>query len=101
MPFSPARVSCQPENTFPKRIPLYKQHYKNNDGNLLSNFKDNHKVLGITPEDIGKIAIERGIPTILDYFRKDVVVKIKKEHGKAKVITATNVFAHIENVNEI
>jgi SAM-dependent methyltransferase len=72
-----------------------------NDGNLLSNFKDDHKVLGITPEDIGKIAIERGIPTILDYFKKDVVEKIKKEHGKAKIITATNVFAHINNVNEI
>ena len=72
-----------------------------NDGNLLSNFKDNHKVLGITPEEIGKIAIEKGIPTILDYFKKEVVEKIKKEYGKAKIITATNVFAHIENVNEI
>jgi SAM-dependent methyltransferase len=72
-----------------------------NDGNLLSNFKGNHKVLGITPEDIGKIAIEKGIPTILDYFKKDVVEKIKKEYGKAKIITATNVFAHIDNVNEI
>jgi len=71
-----------------------------NDGNLLSNFKD-HKVLGITPEEIGKIAIERGIPTIIDYFRKEVVDKIKKEHGKSKIITATNVFAHIENINEI
>lgn len=72
-----------------------------NDGNLLSNFKDNHRVLGITPEEIGKIAIERGIPTIIDYFTKDVVEKVKAEHGKAKIITATNVFAHIENVNEI
>ena len=72
-----------------------------NDGNLLSNFKDNHKVLGITPEQIGKIAIQRGIPTIIDYFRKDVVNKIKKEYGKAKIITATNVFAHIDNINEI
>jgi len=72
-----------------------------NDGNLLSNFKDNHKVLGITPEDIGKLAIEKGIPTILNYFKKDVVEKIKKEYGKAKVITATNVFAHIDNINEI
>jgi len=72
-----------------------------NDGNLLSNFKDNHKILGITPEDIGRIAIKRGIPTILDYFKKDVVEKIKSEHGKAKVITATNVFAHIDNINEI
>ena len=72
-----------------------------NDGNLLSNFKDNHRVLGITPEEIGKIAIERSIPTVIDYFRKEVVEKIKKKHGKAKIITATNVFAHIEKPNEI
>ncbi len=72
-----------------------------NDGNLLSNFKGNHRVLGITPEEIGKIAIEKGIPTIIDYFRKEVVDKAKNEHGKAKAITATNVFAHIENINEI
>jgi hypothetical protein len=72
-----------------------------NDGNLLSNFKDHHRVLGVTPEDIGRIAIERGIPTVLDYFTKDVVRGIVSEHGKAKVITATNVFAHIENVNDI
>ncbi|MFC1957673.1 class I SAM-dependent methyltransferase [Chloroflexota bacterium] len=72
-----------------------------NDGNLLSNFKDNHRVLGITPEEIGKIAIERGIPTIIDYFTTGVVKKAKSEYGKAKIITATNVFAHIENINEI
>lgn len=72
-----------------------------NDGNLLSNFKDNHRVLGITPEEIGKLAIQRGIPTIIDYFTKQVVEKVKSEYGKAKIITATNVFAHIENVNDI
>jgi len=72
-----------------------------NDGNLLSNFKDIHRVLGVTPEEIGKIAIARGIPTIIDYFDKDVVKKIVSKHGKAKVITATNVFAHIEDVNGI
>lgn len=72
-----------------------------NDGNLLSNFRSEHRVLGITPEEIGKIAIGRGIPTIIDYFTKKVVDKIKSEHGEAKIITATNVFAHIDNVNEI
>ena len=36
-----------------------------NDGNLLSNFKNDFKVLGVTPENIGKIAIKRGIPTLL------------------------------------
>lgn len=72
-----------------------------NDGNLLSNFKDNHRVLGVTPEDIGKIAIERGIPTIQDYFTHQVALDICSNHGRAKVVTATNVFAHIENINEI
>jgi len=72
-----------------------------NDGNLLSNFKANHKVLGITPEEIGKTAIQRGIPTIIDYFNRKTAQRILSEHGKAKVITATNVFAHIENINKI
>ncbi len=72
-----------------------------NDGNLLSNFKDNHRVLGITPEEIGKIATARGIPTIINYFTRDVALKVNSEYGKAKIITATNVFAHIENINDI
>ncbi|TSA44774.1 methyltransferase domain-containing protein, partial [bacterium] len=72
-----------------------------NDGNLLNNFKNKHKILGITPEDIGKIAVENGIPTILDYFTREVAQNVKKEYGLAKIITATNVFAHIDNVNEV
>ncbi len=72
-----------------------------NDGNLLSNFKDKYKVLGVTPENIGKIAIKKGIPTIIDYFDSNVVKKINKNFGKAKVITATNVFAHITEVNKL
>ncbi|HAH31261.1 MAG TPA: methyltransferase [Elusimicrobia bacterium] len=72
-----------------------------NDGNLLSNFKDRHRVLGITPEEIGRIAIERGIPTIIEYFTEKSVLRVLSEYGKARLITATNVFAHIENVNNI
>ncbi len=72
-----------------------------NDGNLLSNFKENHKVLGVTPEKIGKIAIKKGIPTIIDYFDEKISKKIIRKYGKAKIITATNVFAHIDNINSI
>ena len=70
-----------------------------NDGNLLNNFKNHHKVLGITPEKIGKIAIKKGINTLIRYFDKNTSDLILRKFGKAKVITATNVFAHIENVN--
>jgi 2-polyprenyl-3-methyl-5-hydroxy-6-metoxy-1,4-benzoquinol methylase len=72
-----------------------------NDGNLLQNFKNNHRVLGVTPEKIGRLAIKKGIPTIIDYFNKETSEKIVKKYGKAKIITATNVFAHIDNINQI
>ncbi len=72
-----------------------------NDGNLLSYFLGKCKVVGITPEDIGNIAIDKGIPTIIDYFNKISAEKIIKNHGKPDVITATNVFAHIDNPNEV
>lgn len=72
-----------------------------NDGTLLNNFKDDARVLGITPEDIGQLAIEKGIPTILDYFTSRTVKKVKKKYGKAKLVTAANVFAHIEDVNGV
>ena len=69
-----------------------------NDGNLLSNFKGHCRVLGITPEEIGKTA---PVPTIIDYFTPEVVSKVLVEHGEAKYITATNVFAHIDNIHEV
>ena len=72
-----------------------------NDGNLLKNFKNNHRVLGITPEKIGKLAIKDGIKTLIKYFDKKTANSVVKNFGKAKVVTATNVFAHIEDVNSL
>ena len=72
-----------------------------NDGNLLKNFKDNHRVLGITPEKIGRLAIKQGIETLIRYFDKDTSNLVLKKFGKAKIITATNVFAHIDDVNSL
>jgi len=72
-----------------------------NDGNLLMNFKDRHRVLGVTPEEVGRIAIERGIPTLIDYFTPQVATRILSEHGPAKVVTATNVFAHMDGIHEV
>ncbi len=72
-----------------------------NDGNLLSNFKNNYRVLGVTPETIGKIAIKKGINTLLRYFDQGAVNLIQKKYGKAKLITATNVFAHIDDIDSL
>jgi len=71
-----------------------------NDGNLLEKFK-NCRILGVTPERVGLKAIKKGIPTIIDYYTSKVSKKIIKEYGKATVMTATNVFAHIDNIDDL
>src|SRR3989440_9880254 len=71
-----------------------------NDGTLLSNFKS-HRVLGIKPTEVSKIANSRGIPTLMRYFAPAVAAEVKREHGPARVVTAANCFAHIEDVHAI
>jgi hypothetical protein len=73
-----------------------------NDGTLLSNFKAaGHRVLGIEPTDVGDIANSRGIPTIKRYFGVEAAREVTREHGAARVVTAANCFAHIEDVHAI
>jgi len=73
-----------------------------NDGTLLSNFQmGGHKVLGVEPTLMSKIAIERGIPTEQLFFNGETAVLLRATYTEAKVITATNVFAHVENIHEV
>ncbi len=73
-----------------------------NDGTLISNFqKGGHRILGIEPTDVAKIANQRGMPTSQRYFSKEVASEVKAKHGAAKVVTAANCFAHIEDVHAI
>jgi SAM-dependent methyltransferase len=73
-----------------------------NDGTLLSNFQaGGHRVLGIEPTEVGKIAGNRGIPTLQRYFTPAVAAEVKREHGPARVVTAANCFAHMEDVHAI
>jgi hypothetical protein len=73
-----------------------------NDGTLLSNFKNGgHQVLGIEPTLMSEKAIERGIPTEQSFFNAETANRVLKSYKKAKLISAANVFAHIENVDEI
>ncbi|HEY4981092.1 MAG TPA: class I SAM-dependent methyltransferase, partial [Pseudolabrys sp.] len=73
-----------------------------NDGTLLSNFQNGgHRVLGIEPTDVGDIANQRGIPTLKRYFGVDIAREVKRDYGPARVVTAANCFAHIEDVHAI
>lgn len=72
-----------------------------NDGTLLSNFTKSYRVYGIEPTNAGKLAIERGIATQISFFNRAAVKVALAAQGKARMVTATNVFAHIEDIHEI
>ena len=74
-----------------------------NDGIFLKPFKKNGtRVIGIEPaKKIASLAKSQGIPTLPHFFRIDIARKIVQKHGRADVITATNVFAHIDNLDEV
>lgn len=71
-----------------------------NVGVLLSAFKKyGASILGVDPaSNIVRIAEKRGIETIDEFLIPSVVEKIIDMKGKAKIITATNVFAHIDDL---
>ncbi len=72
-----------------------------NTGVLLQAFKKKKlKIAGIDPAaNICKIANKRGIPTVNSFFNSYAVNKVLKKYGKAKVVTGTNVFAHVNDLN--
>jgi nucleoside-diphosphate-sugar epimerase/quercetin dioxygenase-like cupin family protein len=74
-----------------------------NDGIGLKTFKENGiRVLGIDPaKNIAELANKNGIPTLNEYFSDSTATYILQNYGKAKLITASNVFAHSDKLVEI
>src|SRR5439155_18715861 len=73
-----------------------------NDGTLLANFSQGgHRVHGIEPTNTAHRAVERGIPTLISYFQRAAVQEVVAANGLARIVTATNVFAHIEDIHEV
>lgn len=74
-----------------------------NDGTLLSGFKlHKMRTLGVEPTDMAKLARKENKVEVIQTFFTEVVAKnIVKDYGQAKVITMTNVFAHIGALGEV
>jgi len=72
-----------------------------NVGVLLEGFKKSGmKVLGVDPARVAEKANEKGIETIIDFFNSETAQLIKDKYGKAKVISGTNVFAHLHDLDD-
>lgn len=74
-----------------------------NDGTLLSFFREKgFRVLGIEPADeIAELACSRGVLTLPEFFTCQLAGKIAAQHGQASLITINNLFANIDELDEI
>lgn len=74
-----------------------------NDGVLLRPFQQHGaRVLGVDPARvIAAQATDAGIPTLPHYFTPALARDIVREHGRAHIITGTNVFAHVNDLDEL
>jgi len=74
-----------------------------NDGALLYEFKQvfNPKVLNIDPAtNLTAIAEQRGVNSLTKFWGYDTSEEVHQKYGSADLITATNVFAHVDNIYE-
>lgn len=74
-----------------------------NDGYLLQHYRDQGvPVLGIEPaRNIARVAEEKGIPTIAEFFGREVATSLAAEGRRADVLHANNVLAHVADLNGV
>lgn len=75
-----------------------------NDGYLLQWYREaGIPVLGIEPaQNIARVATEeRGIPTISEFFGRELATKLAEEGRRADIIHANNVLAHVADLNGV
>jgi len=74
-----------------------------NDGYLLQYYRDaGVPVLGIEPaRNIARVAEERGIPTVAEFFGAEVAQGLVRDGHRADVMHANNVLAHVSNLNSV
>jgi SAM-dependent methyltransferase len=73
-----------------------------NDGTLLTGFsRRGMRVTGVEPTGIARYARESGIDTLQSPFDCQIAKLIVESRGHAKVVTATNVFAHMASLGDV
>ncbi len=73
-----------------------------NDGTFLENLQPDYRCLGIEPSaGPAQRAIERKIPTKIDFFNLQTAQHIYEECGRASVMTAANCLCHIPDPHAV
>ncbi|MGC3944920.1 MAG: class I SAM-dependent methyltransferase [Chryseolinea sp.] len=73
-----------------------------NDGYLLQHFNNvGVPVLGVEPTtNTARVAIEKGIPTLTEYFTADFAKLLVSLGKSADLVLGNNVLAHVPNIND-
>ncbi|MFJ5050403.1 methyltransferase domain-containing protein [Streptomyces sp. NPDC088719] len=72
-----------------------------NDGYLLRSYQERGiPVLGIEPaRNVAEAALRDGVPTLVAYFGRETAHQVVRRHGRADVVHANNVMAHVPDIN--
>lgn len=58
-------------------------------------------MLGIEPAaNVAKVAVQKGVPTVVEFLGKETGRRIAAEHGKADLLAGNNVLAHVPDLND-
>lgn len=70
-----------------------------NDGIMLNRYPGGkYRLLGIEPSSASGYAREAGFEVIEEFFNAGLGERLAASHGRAALITATNVFAHVDDI---
>jgi len=74
-----------------------------NDGYLLQYYQQRGiPVLGIEPaRNVARVAVERGVPTLCDFFGIELARHLRRRGQQADVLHAHNVLAHVADLNGV
>ena len=73
-----------------------------NDGYLLQYFRERGiPVLGVEPaRNVAEAAEEKGIPTVSDFFGRELAAQLAAEGRTADLVVANNVLAHVPDIHD-
>ncbi len=74
-----------------------------NDGYLLKNYQEKGiPILGVEPaRNIARVAVERGVPTISEFFGVELAEQLRDQNRCADVVHANNVVAHVAGLDSV
>lgn len=90
------------DNYLPAKDPFVVE-IGSNDGIMLRNFKEaGIKHLGIEPSaNVAKVAADKGIDTVCEFFDEAAARRIVAKHGKADAFMGANVMCHIPYMHSV